>query len=117
MGKPTNGPFGFAYSSPHALVPELGVYYTPMPVYELVANLGIFALLWWGLRKRNWPDGVLFLVYLTLYSAERFLLAFTSSYNILAWGMTQSQIIALTGLAIAIPLMVWLIKRPEMRSV
>jgi phosphatidylglycerol:prolipoprotein diacylglycerol transferase len=116
MGKPTDGPFGFAYSSPHALVPELGVYYTPMPVYELIANLGIFALLWWGLRKLRWPDGMLFLVYLILYSVERFLLAFTSSYKILAWGMTQSQIIALAGLAIAIPLMYWLIKRLEIIS-
>lgn len=110
MGKPTNGPFGFAYTSPRALVPELGVYYTPMPVYELIANLGIFALLWWGLRKRCWPDGMLFLVYLTLYSVERLLLAFTSSYNIIAWGMTQSQIVALLGLAIAIPAMFFLQK-------
>ena len=80
MGKPTNGPFGFAYTSPRALVPDLGVYYTPMPVYELVVNLGIFAILW-QLRKRRWPDGMLFLVYLTMYSIERFLLGFTSSYN------------------------------------
>src|SRR6266542_839367 len=76
MGKPTSGPFGFAYSSPNALVSQLGVFYTPMPVYEIIANLGIFAILW-HLRKRNWPDGVLFLIYVLLYSAERFLLSFT----------------------------------------
>jgi len=97
MGKATNGPFGFAYTSPNAVVPQLGVYYTPMPVYELVVNLGIFAVLW-GLRKRNWTDGRLFLVYLTLYSLERFFLAFTSSYQIMAFGLTQSQIIAILGL-------------------
>ena len=106
MGKPTSGPFGFAYTSPEAMVPKLGVYYTPMPVYEIIANLGIFALLW-QLRKRNWPDGLLFLVYLTLYSLERFLLGFTSSYQILALGLTQSQIIALVGLLVALPIMVW----------
>jgi phosphatidylglycerol:prolipoprotein diacylglycerol transferase len=110
MGKPTTGPFGFAYTSPNAMVPQLGVYYTPMPVYELLVNLGIFALLW-QLRKRRWPDGMLFLVYLTLYSLERLLLAFTSSYKIIAWGMTQSQIIALAGLAIAIPAMFLLKKK------
>ena len=110
MGKPTTGPFGFAYTSPNAMVPQLGVYYTPMPVYELVVNLGIFALLW-QLRKRRWPDGMLFLVYLTLYSLERLLLAFTSSYKIIAWGMSQSQIIALAGLAIAIPTMFLLKKK------
>ncbi len=104
MGKPTTGPFGFAYSSPNAMVPQLGVYYTPMPVYELVVNLGIFALLW-QLRKRNWPDGRLFLVYLTLYSVERFFLAFTSSYQILAFGLTQSQIVAVFGFIIGLGLL------------
>jgi phosphatidylglycerol:prolipoprotein diacylglycerol transferase len=103
MGKPTTGPFGFAYTSPHALVPKLGVYYTPMPVYELIVNLGIFALLW-KLHKRNLPDGLLFLIYLTLYSLERFFLGFTSSYQILALGLTQSQIIALVSLPIALVL-------------
>lgn len=107
MGKPTTGPFGFAYTSPNAMVPQLGVYYTPMPVYELVINVGIFALLW-QLRKRNWPDGRLFLVYLTLYSLERFFLAFTSSYQILAFGMTQSQIVALLGFVIGLALLVWM---------
>ncbi|HEX6302660.1 MAG TPA: prolipoprotein diacylglyceryl transferase [Anaerolineales bacterium] len=104
MGKPTAGPFGFAYTNPNALVPELGVYYTPMPVYEIIANLAIFALIW-QLRKRRWPDGLLFLVYLSLYSVERFLLGFTSSYRILAFGLTQSQLIALASLALALPLL------------
>ncbi len=107
MGKPTDGPFGFAYTSPNAMVPQLGVYYTPMPVYELVINLGIFAVLW-GLRKRNLPDGRLFLVYLTLYSLERFFLAFTSSYRIIAFGLTQSQIIAAIGFVVGAALLAWM---------
>lgn len=110
MGKPTSGPFGFAYTSPNAMVPQLGAYYTPMPVYEIVANLGIFAVLW-QLRKKNWPDGLLFLVYLALYSVERFLLAYTSSYQIIALGLTQSQIVALLALAAAVPLIAWTIAR------
>jgi phosphatidylglycerol:prolipoprotein diacylglycerol transferase len=103
MGKPTTGPFGFAYTSPNAMVPKLGVYYTPMPVFEIIANLGIFLLLW-RLRKRNWPDGLLFLLYLSLYSLERFFLGFTSSYQIIAFGLTQSQIIALIVLIVALPI-------------
>jgi phosphatidylglycerol:prolipoprotein diacylglycerol transferase len=106
MGKPTTGPFGFAYTSPNAMVLKLGVYYTPMPVYEIIVNLGIFAVLW-QLRKKNWPDGLLFLLYLSLYSVERFLLGFTSSYQIIALGLTQSQIVALVGLAAALPLIGW----------
>ena len=103
MGKPTTGPFGFAYTSPNAMVPKLGVYYTPMPVFEIIANLGIFLLLW-RLRKRNWPNGLLFLLYLSLYSLERFFLGFTSSYQIIAFGLTQSQIIALIVLIVALPI-------------
>jgi len=90
----------------------LGVYYTPMPRYEMLGNVAIFAILW-RLRKKNWPDGLLFLVYLSLYSLERFFLAFTSSYKIIALGLTQSQIIALVALAVALPLIAWMqIHRP-----
>jgi phosphatidylglycerol:prolipoprotein diacylglycerol transferase len=110
MGKPTNGPFGFAYTNPNVMVPKLGVYYTPMPVYELVVNLGIFAVLW-QLRKHKWSDGRLFLVYLTLYSLERFFLAFTSSYRIIAFGLTQSQIIAVFGFTIGMALLAWTQRR------
>jgi phosphatidylglycerol:prolipoprotein diacylglycerol transferase len=77
-----------------------------MPVYELVANLGIFAVVW-ALRKRSAPDGRLFLVYLILYSLERFFLAFASSYQIVGFGLTQSQIIALASLAVSVPLAIW----------
>jgi phosphatidylglycerol:prolipoprotein diacylglycerol transferase len=100
VGKPTSGPFGLAYSSANAMVPRLGVYYTPMPVYEIIVNLAIFAFLW-RLRRSNLPDGHLFLVYLILYSIGRSLLAFTSSYNIVAFGLTQSQIVAVLALALS----------------
>lgn len=96
----------------NVMVPQLGVYYTPMPVYEIIANLGIFTLLW-QLRKRNWPDGLLFLVYLSLYSMERFLLAFTSSYQVIAFGLTQSQIVALVALAASLPLIAWMLARTD----
>jgi len=113
MGKPTSGPLGFAYTSPNAMVPELGVYYTPMPLYEIIANLGIFAVLW-QLRKRRWPDGLLFLLYLTLYSLERFVLGFTSSYQIIALGLTQSQWIAIIALGVALPLLAKLRMKPKL---
>ena len=116
MGKPTSGPFGFAYTSPNALVPKLGVYYTPMPVYEIVANLAIFVILW-QLRKRNWVDGKLFLTYLILYSLERFFLAFTSSYRIIAFGLTQSQIMALLGLTVGTVLLFRISRRLNKQTI
>ena len=103
VGAPTSGPLGLAYVRPEAMVPELGVYYAPLPLYEGIGNLAILALLW-RLRRKHLPDGLLFLMYLGLYGLQRFIVGFSSSYQIVTWGMTQSQIIALLGLAVAIPL-------------
>ena len=115
MGKPTTGPFGFAYTSPNTLVPKLGVYYTPMPVYEIVVNLLIFAIIW-QLRNRKWQDGKLFLVYLILYSIERFFLAFTSSYRILAFGLTQSQIVAAVAFIVGLGVLAWMSRKPQRQT-
>ena len=114
MGKPTTGPIGFAYNSPNAMVRELGVYYTPTPLYELLMNLGIFALLW-KLRKRALPDGALVLIYLSLYSAGRFVITFWSSYNIVALGLNQAQIVSLAALAVGLPALAYLWLRQKRR--
>lgn len=108
VGKPTTGPIGLAYSSPGAMVPQLGVFYTPTPLYELVMNLTIFAILW-RLRKRPLPDGALFLVYLVLYSIGRFLITFLSAYKIVALGLNQAQLISLVGLAVGVPVLMFLL--------
>jgi phosphatidylglycerol:prolipoprotein diacylglycerol transferase len=106
IGKETSGPFGFAYTSPNAMVPELGVYYTPTPVFEILMNLTIFSLLW-SLRKKGLQDGVLTLIYLVLYSSIRFFIAFTSSYQIVAFGLNQAQIISILVFTISLPLLLF----------
>lgn len=116
MGRPTTGPFGLAYISPHAMVPELGVYYTPTPAYEAVMNLAIFALLW-SLRKRSLPDGALFLIYLVLYSAGRFFITFWSSYQTVALGLNQAQLVSLIAFAVGLPILLVLFYRQEKNSV
>ncbi|MCL4507313.1 MAG: prolipoprotein diacylglyceryl transferase [Chloroflexi bacterium] len=110
MGKPTTGPLGFAYVSPNALVPQLGVYYTPYPLFEIVMNLVIFAILW-RLRKRDLPDGALALIYLVLYSAGRFIISIWSSYLVVAFGLNQAQIVSVLGFAVALPLLIVLFLR------
>lgn len=113
MGKPTSGPFGFAYTNPGAMVPELGVYYTPTPVYEAIMNVSIFALLW-QLRQKNLPDGALFLLYLVLYSSGRFLITFWSSYRTIVFGLNQAQIISLAAFAIGLPLLIYVLRRQSL---
>ena len=113
VGKPTTGPFGLAYSNPAAMVPQLGVYYAPTPIYEILMNLTIFAVVW-RLRKRPLPDGALFLVYLVLYSVGRFVITFWSAYKTIALGFNQAQLISLAGLAVGLPILTILLWR--MRS-
>ncbi|HXV41669.1 MAG TPA: prolipoprotein diacylglyceryl transferase, partial [Anaerolineae bacterium] len=109
VGKPSTGPFGFAYTNPGAMVPQLGVYYTPTQVYEIIMNLFIFAVLWrW--RDKKLPDGALFLIYLLLYSSLRFLITFWSSYEIIALGLNQAQLISLAAFIVAAPWLVSLLR-------
>lgn len=102
VGKPTNGPFGLAYTNPEAMVPQLGVYYLPTPIYEILLNASIFIILW-RLRRLRLPDGALFLIYLSLYSFGRFFITFMSAYREIAFGLNQAQLISLISLIIAIP--------------
>lgn len=105
VGKPTSGPLGIAYTNPEAMPPQLGVYYVPTPIYEIILNLGIFALVW-GLRKKNLPDGVLTLIYFILYSIGRFVITAWSAYQPAALGLNQAQLISMAVVMISIPLLV-----------
>lgn len=116
VGKPTSGPFGLAYTSPNAMVPQLGVYYTPTPVFEILMNLSIFILLW-NLKRKNLHDGVLSLIYLATYSVVRFFIAFTSSYQIVAFGLNQAQIISILVFAVSMPLLVIMMNKSRRLSI
>ncbi|MCZ2076986.1 MAG: hypothetical protein LC130_18565, partial [Bryobacterales bacterium] len=48
---------------------------------------------------------------------ERFFLAFTSSYRIIAFGLTQSQIVAIFGFAIGLALLAWTPRRLKKQSI
>lgn len=115
VGKPTGGPFGLAYTQPGAMVPELGVYYTPTPIYEMLMNLAIFAVVW-KLRRRPLPDGMLFLVYLLLYAGGRFVITFWSSYQTVALGLNQAQLISLAALFVGLPWLVYLLRKRAPRA-
>jgi phosphatidylglycerol:prolipoprotein diacylglycerol transferase len=112
VGPPTDGPFGFAYTQPGVMVPELGVYYTPTPVYEILMNLAIFAVVW-RLRKQQLPEGGLFLIYLLLYATGRFFVTFWSAYRIVALGLNQAQLVSLAAFAVGLPWLLYLLRRNE----
>lgn len=62
----------------------------PAPVYETLASLAIFAVLWFYFRKRPLPAGMMFAIYLILAGIERLLVEFIR-LNPLYFGLSQAQ--------------------------
>jgi phosphatidylglycerol:prolipoprotein diacylglycerol transferase len=109
-GIPTGLPWGTNYE--HGTVPpsvmfrgtEIAKHYPggivpdntplhPTPVYEFLIMLLIFWILW-KLRKKNWADGRLFMLYLILAGIERFSVEFIRLNDRLMFGLTEAQLIS-----------------------
>ena len=104
--------WGFTYT--HADSPA-GFCYgrTPTPamhpavVYEIIWDLAIFAVLFWGLRSRLRPDGMLFAAFLMFYSVGRFFITFLRDDKVWFAGLQEAQVISLIVLAITVPLLAY----------
>jgi phosphatidylglycerol:prolipoprotein diacylglycerol transferase len=110
-GIPTDLPWGTDYSNgtvppsvmfrgseiaeqyPGGIVPDNTPLH-PTPVYEFLIMLLIFFILW-KLRKKEWPDGKLFLVYLVLAGLERLSIEFIRLNPRLLFGLTEAQLISI----------------------
>jgi len=118
-GTETTWPWGFAYTHPNAaattqIYPYVG---HPSPVYEIIWDLLIFAVLW-RLRGRLKSDGSLFQLYLSLYSFGRFFIEFTRAvpapqYQINVGVLHEAHFIALLVMAICIPLLIYRMRRAK----
>ena len=83
----------------------VGVSVQPVIAYEMVWNmLALFVV--WRLRGRLKPDGMLFALYLALYSVGRFAVTFAREDKIWALGMQEAQYIAILVVLITVPLLV-----------
>jgi phosphatidylglycerol---prolipoprotein diacylglyceryl transferase len=116
VGQPTNAAWGIVYLNPGAMVPQLGVAYQPVFMYEQAWDILVFGVLWL-LRKRLRVDGRLFAIYIGLYAAGKFALTFLRTETIWFLGLQEAQIFAL-GL-VATSILVWNIAArratPELR--
>jgi phosphatidylglycerol:prolipoprotein diacylglycerol transferase len=97
-------PFGVIYTNPNSYAP-VGVAVLPTQLYEIAFLLAVFGVLFW-LRKRFRPDGSLFLIYLSLYSAWRLGIGFLREGTDFLFGLQQAQVIGIIVLLIVIPLLV-----------
>ena len=100
--------FGFIWTNPASdagrCVNGVGVSVQPVIAYEMIWNMvSLFVI--WKLRNRLRPDGMLFALYLALYSLGRFGVTFLREDRIWAFGMQEAHYIALLVLAITVPLL------------
>jgi phosphatidylglycerol---prolipoprotein diacylglyceryl transferase len=66
----------------------------PTPIYEFIGAFLIFLLLW-NLRKKNWIDGKLFMIYLILSGAARLSVEFIRMNPRILMGLTEAQLISI----------------------
>jgi len=110
-GIPTNLPWGTNYehgtmppsamfrinhipnSFPNGIVPDNTPLH-PTPVYEFIAAMIIFFILW-RYRKHGWVAGRLFVLYLILSSLSRFLVEFIRLNPRILFGLSEAQLISI----------------------
>lgn len=108
-GSPTTLPWGVEYVNQYTLG-QPGKIVHPEVVYEMVLCLAILgALLPFQQRlKRRLPDGVLGLIYLSIYALGRFWLSYYRLDTQIVFGLRQAQIASLlmvVAAVIAIPIL------------
>jgi phosphatidylglycerol:prolipoprotein diacylglycerol transferase len=99
VGRATTG-IGITYLNPGAMVPQLGVAYEPVFLYEMAWDLAVFAVLWL-LRPVLRVDGQLFAVYLALYALGKFALSFLRTETVWLAGLQEAQLLAIGALGLA----------------
>ncbi len=119
-GLPTNLPWGTVYSNgtyPPSLAfkdfPDIVKQYGvngvvpdtipvhPTPIYEFILAIILFSILW-SLRKNNYVDGKLFMIYLLFYGIARFAVEAIRLNPRLLFGFSEAQLISIILIIIGI---------------
>jgi phosphatidylglycerol:prolipoprotein diacylglycerol transferase len=87
-------------SFPNGIVPDNTPLH-PTPVYEFIAAMIIFFILW-KYRKHGWIAGRLFMLYLILSSLSRFLVEFIRLNPRILFGLSEAQLISIVFFAIGL---------------
>lgn len=99
-----------AASFPDGIVPDNTPLH-PTPIYEFIVAVIIFFILW-KLRKKNYPTGKLFGIYLLLSSTARFLVEFIRLNPRFLFGLSEAQIISVGLFASGLALIYYVTKNP-----
>lgn len=104
VGAPTSG-FGVTYTHPGAMVPQLGVAYEPVFLYEMAWDLAVFAVLM-ALRGRL-AGGRLFALYLGLYAVGKFAITSLRTEKVWLAGLQEAQLLAVVLVIVALGWTAW----------
>ena len=99
----------YAKSFPNGIFPNDTPLH-PTPVYEFLASLIIFLILW-KFRKRDWAAGKLVMLYFILSSLSRFLVEFIRLNPRILMGLSQAQIISIVIFSIGMTGYIYLTKQ------
>lgn len=119
-GLPTNLPWGAVYSNGtyppslafrdfpdivqkygvNGIVPDT-ISVHPTPIYEFILAIILFSILW-KLRKNNYVDGKLFMIYLVFYGIARFAVEAIRLNPRLLFGFSEAQLISIILIIIGI---------------
>lgn len=78
---------------PNGIVPD-DIPCHPTPVYEMILGIIGFMLMWTVFRKKNYPPGMLFAIYLIMAALFRFSVEFLRLNPRLAFGLSEAQLIS-----------------------
>ncbi len=110
----TNLPWGFVYTHEKTQQLYAGIGggrssltpSHPAVVYEMIWDMAILGLLWFVFRNRLRPHGMLFALFLAMYSLGRFFISFIREDQIWIVGLDQAQIISLVVLSVTVTLLI-----------
>ncbi len=71
----------------------------PTPVYEFLLASALFAILW-RLRRNNYPDGRLFMLYFMFFGAARFAIEFIRINPRILFGLSEAQLLSVAMIAV-----------------
>ena len=108
VSKTTDLSWGFVYTHPDSLSNQWHLLSAshPVVVYEMIWNMMVLGVLWW-LWGRIKPDGMLFALYLSLYSFGRFFITFLREDKTWVFGLQEAHLIAIVVIVVAVPLLVY----------
>lgn len=110
VGPATTLPWGFVYAHPRSFVGDHAIAVHPAAVYEILANLTLIALLYpiRGRMGRGWFAAA----YVAAYCGSQLVVFMWRSEPIVALGLRQGQVTALTVLvAEAVLIAIWMSRR------